>query len=285
MLAKAGLVEGKDYKTVLLDGFDPVVHIILPGHRRLPRLQVERARHSSTRAGVPFTLFDPSKDGIPGSFGVIYTDAGVPRPSIRRRCRTSCGRRMRGMEDAVADPAAAQAAVDLINAAGNKNFLSPEGETFRWTTESGLVTQFTPKGQPVGPDRPGRPAVPDRRLRRRRHLHQEADDRRHLRLRRSSPASTARTGRSSGRPGERRLRERLGLPEDGQEVGDLETGHVRGGDALQAAEADGVRVRPRLVDEQPGERGREVAPRPSVEHRAHRPRAGARRRRRRGRRC
>jgi hypothetical protein len=58
---------------------------------------------------------------------------------------------MRGMEDALADPkAAAQAAVDLINANGNKSFLSPEGEQFRWTTESGLVTQFTPKGQPVG---------------------------------------------------------------------------------------------------------------------------------------
>ena len=55
------------------------------------------------------------------------------------------------MEDALADPnAAAQAAVDLINANGNKSFLSPEGEQFRWTTESGLVTQFTPKGQPVG---------------------------------------------------------------------------------------------------------------------------------------
>ena len=58
---------------------------------------------------------------------------------------------MRGMEDALADPkAAAQAAVDLINANGNKSFLSPEGEQFRWTTESGLVTQFTPKGQTVG---------------------------------------------------------------------------------------------------------------------------------------
>ena len=30
LLAKDGLVEGKDYQTVLIDGFDPKVHIELP---------------------------------------------------------------------------------------------------------------------------------------------------------------------------------------------------------------------------------------------------------------
>ena len=40
---------------------------------------------------------------------------------------------MRGLADAIADPAAAAAiAVELINGNGNPNFLSPEGETFRW---------------------------------------------------------------------------------------------------------------------------------------------------------
>ena len=58
---------------------------------------------------------------------------------------------MRGMEDAIADPdAASQTAVDLINANGNENFLSPEGEQFRWRTESELVTEFTPEGEPIG---------------------------------------------------------------------------------------------------------------------------------------
>jgi ABC-type nitrate/sulfonate/bicarbonate transport system substrate-binding protein len=149
MLAKAGMVEGKDYTTVGIEGFDPLVHIKLPGIAGFPGYKSNEPG-TLERAGVPFTLFDPSKDGIPGSFGVIYTNQGFlnDHPTAAQDfIRAS----MRGMEDALADPnAAAQAAVDLINANGNKNFLSPEGEQFRWTTESGLVKQFTPKGQPVG---------------------------------------------------------------------------------------------------------------------------------------
>ena len=149
MLAKAGMVEGKDYTTVGIEGFDPLVHINLPGLAGFPGYKSNEPG-TLERAGISFTLFDPSKNGIPGSFGVIYTNAGFlsDHPTAAQDfVRAS----MRGMEDALADPkAAAQAAVDLINANGNKSFLSPEGEQFRWTTESGLVTQFTPKGQPVG---------------------------------------------------------------------------------------------------------------------------------------
>jgi len=149
MLAKAGMVEGTDYTTVGIEGFDPLVHIELPGLAGFPGYKSNEPG-TLERAGISFTLFDPSKDGIPGSFGVIYTNAGflTEHPTAAQDfVRAS----MRGMEDALADPkAAAQAAVDLINANGNKSFLSPEGEQFRWTTESGLVTQFTPKGQPVG---------------------------------------------------------------------------------------------------------------------------------------
>jgi ABC-type nitrate/sulfonate/bicarbonate transport system substrate-binding protein len=149
MLAKAGMVEGKDYTTVGIEGFDPLVHIKLPGLAGFPGYKSNEPG-TLERAGIPFTLFDPSKDGIPGSFGVIYTNAGflTEHPTAAQDfVRAS----MRGMEDALADPkAAAQAAVDLINANGNKNFLSPEGEQFRWTPESGLVAQFTPTGQPVG---------------------------------------------------------------------------------------------------------------------------------------
>ena len=42
MLAKAGLQRGKDYKEVLLDGFDPVAQL-QTRHRRPARVQVERA--------------------------------------------------------------------------------------------------------------------------------------------------------------------------------------------------------------------------------------------------
>lgn len=149
MMAKAGMVEGTDYTSVGIEGFDPLVHIQLPGLAGFPGYKSNEPG-TLERAGISFTLFDPSKDGIPGSFGVIYTNAGflTEHPTAAQDfVRAS----MRGMEDALADPkAAAQAAVDLINANGNKSFLSPEGEQFRWTTESGLVEQFTPKGQPVG---------------------------------------------------------------------------------------------------------------------------------------
>ena len=49
MLAGAGLVEGTDYETVPIDGFDPVAQFAPGGHRRVPRLQEQRAGHA--RAG------------------------------------------------------------------------------------------------------------------------------------------------------------------------------------------------------------------------------------------
>jgi NitT/TauT family transport system substrate-binding protein len=200
MLAKAGMVEGKDYTTVGIEGFDPLVHIQLPGLAGFPGYKSNEPG-TLERAGISFTLFDPSKDGIPGSFGVIYTNAGflTEHPTAAQDfVRAS----MRGMEDALADPkAAAQAAVDLINANGNKNFLSPEGEQFRWTTESGLVTQFTPKGQPVGLIDPADLQSQIDAYDAVAHLHR-ADDR-GTTTPRSSPASTARTG-VVWPPGERR---------------------------------------------------------------------------------
>ena len=72
MLAGAGLVEGDDYETVLLDGFDPLAHYALddiagfPGYKSNEPGQLERA-------GLPFELFDPTAYDVPGSFGVIFT--------------------------------------------------------------------------------------------------------------------------------------------------------------------------------------------------------------------
>ena len=149
MLAKAGLVEGTDYTTVGVEGFDPLVHIQLPGIAGFTGYKSNEPGQLE-RAGVPFTLFDPTKDGIPGSFGILYTNAGFieDHPTAAQDFVRAA---MRGMEDAIADPdAASQTAVDLINANGNKNFLSPEGEQFRWRTESDLVVEFTPDGEPVG---------------------------------------------------------------------------------------------------------------------------------------
>jgi NitT/TauT family transport system substrate-binding protein len=138
MLKKAGLTEGTDYQTVLLDGFDPKVHIAVPnivgfpGYKSNEPLQLEAA-------GIPFTLFDPADSDIPGSFGILYTNGTflAAHPSAAQDfIRAS----MMGLADAIADPAAAAAtAVGYINANGNAMFLSPEGETARWGVESKLV--------------------------------------------------------------------------------------------------------------------------------------------------
>ena len=56
----------------------------------------------------------------------------------------------KGYADAVADPAAAvKISVEAINAAGNQNFLTEAGETYRWQQESAIVKKGTPSG-PVG---------------------------------------------------------------------------------------------------------------------------------------
>ena len=54
---------------------------------------------------------------------------------------------MRVLADAIADPdAAAKTAVALLTSNGNHNFLSHEGEVFRWNTEAGIISSTTPEG-------------------------------------------------------------------------------------------------------------------------------------------
>lgn len=147
MLNQAGLRQDVDYRVVQLEGFDPVAHFklaidALPVYKSNEPAQLERA-------GVPFKLFDPSAEGIPGTFGILYTNAkflGEHPTAAQDFVRAS----LQGMADAIADPAAAVAAcLELIKAGGNKNFLSQEGETFRWGVESKLVVDH--KGSlPIG---------------------------------------------------------------------------------------------------------------------------------------
>ncbi|MCU1359059.1 MAG: hypothetical protein JWN99_348 [Ilumatobacteraceae bacterium] len=138
MLKQAGLTEGTDYSTVLLDGFDPKVQIEIPdivgfpGYKSNEPLQL-------TAAGIPFTLFDPATYDVPGSFGVLYT-TGEFLAAHPIAAQDFMRASMKGLADAVADPAAAvDVSMGLINANGNAMFLSPEGESARWGVESGLV--------------------------------------------------------------------------------------------------------------------------------------------------
>ncbi len=149
MLAGAGLVEGTDYKTVLLDGFDPVAHYHLEGIAGFPGYKSNEPGQLD-RAGLTYTLFDPTKFGVPGSFGVLYAtkDWVTAHPTAAEDFLRAT---MKGLADALADPAAAtKTAVDLVQAHGNPNYLSTEGETYRWNTESKLLQTETPAGTGIG---------------------------------------------------------------------------------------------------------------------------------------
>ncbi|MGI9644800.1 MAG: ABC transporter substrate-binding protein [Ilumatobacteraceae bacterium] len=149
MLLQAGLAEGEDFDTVLLDGFDPTLHIMIEPIVGFPGWKSNEPGALS-RAGIGFEMFDPLDSGIPGSFGAIYTDLAfvADHPTAAEDFVRAT---MMGLADAVADPeAAANTAVDLINASGNPNFLSPEGEVFRWQTDSQLILATTPEGTGLG---------------------------------------------------------------------------------------------------------------------------------------
>ena len=149
MLLGAGLVDGEDFDTVLLDGFDPTQHIAIetivgfPGYKSNEPGALERA-------GIGFQTFDPLDFGVPGSFGAIYTSrtfaSDHPIATVDFMRAT-----MRGLADAIADPdASANIAVEQVNANGNPNFLSPEGEVFRWETDALLILETTPEGVGFG---------------------------------------------------------------------------------------------------------------------------------------
>lgn len=149
MLAKAGMVLDVDYQTVLLDGYDPMVHIEFPDIVGFPGYKSNEPGQL-TANGVPFKLYDPSDYDIPGSFGVLYTNLTFlqEHPTAAQDFMRAT---MRGLADAIADPeAAVQIAVDNINANGNAVFVTPEGEAARWGVESALVSEGVTPDAPLG---------------------------------------------------------------------------------------------------------------------------------------
>jgi NitT/TauT family transport system substrate-binding protein len=150
MLLGAGLREGDDYQTVLLDGFDPTAHIAVANIVGFPGYKSNEP-NQLTAAGVPYQLFDPADYDVPGSFGVLVSNADwvAAHPTAAEDFMRAA---MRGLADAVSDPqAAADIAVGYINANGNAMFLSPDGERARWAVDSRIVTETnarTPLGVP-----------------------------------------------------------------------------------------------------------------------------------------
>jgi NitT/TauT family transport system substrate-binding protein len=149
MLAGAGLVEGEDYDTVLLDGFDPLAHIAIDGIVGFPGYKSNEPG-TLDRAGIDYDLFDPADYGVPGSFGVIYTSRQFldEQPTAAQDFVRAT---MRGLAEAIEDPEAAlQSTFDLAETAGNAELLSTDSETFRWQTDAELLRQSYDEGEPYG---------------------------------------------------------------------------------------------------------------------------------------
>lgn len=151
MLAGAGLVEGTDYQTALLDGYDPIAHYNLDGIVGFPGYKSNEPGQLE-RAGLAFDLFDPTEYDVPGSFGVLFTTrewADANPTAVQDFLRAT----MKGLADALADPpASTQIAIDLVEANDNPSFLSLEGESFRWATDAALLQAQTPDGDYGVPD-------------------------------------------------------------------------------------------------------------------------------------
>ena len=149
MMLGAGLTEGVDFQTVLLDGFDPTQHIAIPTIVGFPGFKSNEPG-GLNRAGIGFQTFDPLGFNIPGSFGAIYTNQTfiADHPTAAEDFMRAT---MRGLADSLADPVAtANLAVEKVNANGNPNFLSPAGEVFRWETDAKLIIDTTPEGVAFG---------------------------------------------------------------------------------------------------------------------------------------
>ena len=85
MLLEAGLAEGENFDTVLLDGFDPTAHIAIEPIVGFPGWKSNEPG-ALTRAGIDYQLFDPLDSGCPGSFGVdLHQPELRQRPPDRRR--------------------------------------------------------------------------------------------------------------------------------------------------------------------------------------------------------
>jgi NitT/TauT family transport system substrate-binding protein len=147
MLGVAG-VERSSFEELLLDGFDPVAHLDL-GIDALPVYKSNEPAQLDA-AGVAYREFDPLDFDVPASFAVFFTSASFLEEhptAVEDFLRAS----FRGFKFAVDNPDAAVGhAFDRIDAAGNPNFFSTEGEGFRWITESRLVLDTTPSGEGPG---------------------------------------------------------------------------------------------------------------------------------------
>lgn len=147
MVGKEG-VDRSSFDERLLEGFDPVAHLDL-GIDALPVYKSNEPAQLDA-AGVQYRVFDPLDYDIPASFGVFFTSRSFldEHPTAVEDFLRAA---FRGFAFAVEDPETAVGyAFERIDAAGNPNFFSTEGEGFRWITESDLVLATTAEGEGPG---------------------------------------------------------------------------------------------------------------------------------------
>ena len=128
MLLRAGLTEGADFDTVLLDGFDPIQHIAIRRSSGSPATRATNRARSSGQASAS----DCSTRRLrhPRIVRGDLHERARSSTSTRPPPRTSCGPRCAASPMRIADPeAAANIAVELINANGNPNFLLAGGRS------------------------------------------------------------------------------------------------------------------------------------------------------------
>ncbi len=99
------------------------------------------------QAGIHFRLFDPTREHIAGSFGVLVARRAFVKahPSAARDLVRAA---LHGYGWAVAHPGPA-VALSAARVTPNTG-LSEQSEAFRWKTETALVRQSTPAGQGIG---------------------------------------------------------------------------------------------------------------------------------------
>ena len=145
MLAVAGVDESTLQQTEV--GFNPVVLFetdidALPVYKSNEPAQLDAAGYQGK-----YTVFDPRDDDVPASFAVYATSrefAEEHPTAVEDFMRAA----LHGFAWAVDNPEEAVAAT--LERSDPQLFFQPEGEAFRWETESALVLDTTPEGEAVG---------------------------------------------------------------------------------------------------------------------------------------
>ncbi len=145
MLAKAGVDETSLKQTEV--GFNPVILFetdidALPVYKSNEPHQLDAAGYAGK-----YTSFDPRDEDIPASFAVFATSASFAEEhptAVADFVRAA----LHGFDWATEHPDEAVAAT--LKLSDPTLFFQPDGEKFRWTTESQLVRDTTPSGEAVG---------------------------------------------------------------------------------------------------------------------------------------